>query len=233
MNPAMAFLGIDSATTNGSIALAEAGRIVREDRLEERARHARDLLERIDHLLADTGRTPGDLRGIGVAVGPGSFTGVRIGMATGKGMAYALGIGLAGISTLEALARAAQPVVGASSGPIRPVIDAGRGEVYAALFRCDTGEPVRADADRSWRPADLAGDIGEAVVLVGNGTALLCEARPDLRRRARIIEPCPLLGGAIARWVACAIAPERGYQSGALRPNYVRPTDAEATRRRI
>lgn len=226
------YLGIDTATPRGSIALADAARTESEVRLQERAWHARDLLEQIDGLLERAGHAASDLIGIGVAVGPGSFTGVRIGMATGKGMAYALGIGLAGLSTLEALALAARFERDENGGRLWPVIDAGRGEVYIAEFECEAEGVRRISPDRSRPPDALDADPSGAVTLVGSGAALIMNADEAIRRRATVLEPDPPLAGAIARWAAGRIRPERGFEAGTLNPNYVRPSDAEATRRR-
>jgi len=227
----MMFLGIDTATVRGSIALADAQRIECEVRLEARAWHARDLLEQIDGMLERLGHAPAGLNGIGVAVGPGSFTGVRIGMATGKGMAYALNIGLAGLSTLEALALAARFDRKMDSGRLCSAIDAGRGEVYCAEFECVADGVRRLSPDRSRAPNALEIDLSGPVTLVGNGAALVMEADEAIRRAGAIHEPAPSLAGAIARWAAGRILPERGYQAGTLNPNYVRPSDAEVTRR--
>jgi tRNA threonylcarbamoyladenosine biosynthesis protein TsaB len=228
----MLLLGIDTATVRGSIALADGKRTEYEVRLEARAWHARDLLEQIDGMLKSAGHAPSDLNGIGVAVGPGSFTGVRVGMATGKGMAYALGIGLAGLSTLEALALAACFGRNAAGGRLCPVIEAGRGEVYFAEFECEGAGVRRLSLDRSRPPHALDADSSGALTLVGSGAGLVMKADETIRRRATMLEPDPPLAGAIARWAAGRIMPERGYEAGTLNPNYVRPSDAEATRRR-
>ncbi|HET6277717.1 MAG TPA: tRNA (adenosine(37)-N6)-threonylcarbamoyltransferase complex dimerization subunit type 1 TsaB [Candidatus Polarisedimenticolia bacterium] len=228
----MLFLGIDTATVRGSIALADGKLTECEVQLEARAWHARDLLEQIDGMLMRAGHAPSDLNGIGVAVGPGSFTGVRIGMATGKGMAYALGIGLAGLSTLEALALAARFERKESSGRLCPIIEAGRGEVYFAEFECEADGVRRLSPDRSRPPHALDTDSSGALTLVGSGAGLVMQADETIRRRATVIDPAPSLAGAIARWAAGRIMPERGYEAGTLNPNYVRPSDAETTRRR-
>ncbi len=201
--------------------------------LLERSGHARDLLARIDEILRGAGATPADLAGIGVAVGPGSFTGIRVGMATAKGLAYSLGIGLEGISTLEAIARAALRAGGDPGEGICAVMEAGRGELYAALFRVERGEVVRTTPDRSWRPAALVEAIPERFVLAGDGAlTAVREAAGSGHGPLRAVEDLPLLAGPIALWASVAIAPDTGYRPGSLGPNYVRPSDAEATRRR-
>ena len=229
----MPVLGLDTATARGSVALAESGRLLAEATLPERGEHARVLLSRIDALLAEAGLEARRLTGVGVAVGPGSFTGVRIGMATAKGLAYSLQIPLAGLSTLEALALAAARALPASAGPLCPSIGAGRGEVYAALFRALAGGPVeRLGPDRSWRPRDLAAELPPGTTLVGDGSGITAEAARERGLALAILEPCPALAGAIAVRTGEIILPGEGFRPGELRPNYVRPSDAEAARRR-
>ena len=227
----MPFLGVDTATSRGSIALVSSGRVLVETQLEERARHARDLLLRIDRLLQGIGAGPDDLLGIGVAVGPGSFTGVRIGMATGKGLAYALQIGLAGLSTLQALALAARMGLDERFMTIGPAIDAGRGEIYWALFRTEGDRLVREGPDRSSAPAEVARSLPPRTALVGDGSAAILRETGAGGRDIRPIEPCPLLAGAIAIWASREIAPGTGYRVESLAPNYLRPSYAEAKRR--
>ena len=226
----VACLGIDTATVRGSIALARAGRLLAEAALEERAPHARELLDRIERLLRDAGLAAADLAGIGVLTGPGSFTGVRIGMATGKGMAWGLGIPVLGLSSLLALALAAVARGGAAA--LCPVLQAGRGELYAALFAVEQGGLVRLWEDRAWRPAELVAGLDEGTVLVGDGVAAALEAAGAAGRRLGAVEPSPSLAGAIALRAAATLRPGSGYAIGSLAPNYIRPTDAEAARPR-
>ncbi len=229
----MPYLGLDTATARGSVALALPGEILAEAALQERAGHARDLLSRIDELLKARGLKARDLIGIGVAAGPGSFTGIRVGMATAKGLAYALQIGLAGISTLEAIARETRRAHLEPAGGICATMEAGRGEIYAALFRAEAGEPLRSTPDRSCRPADLVADLPEGVMLAGDAAERIwLMARQRGRALVAPLVPCPLLAGAIALWAGSAIAPGAGYPMGSPGPNYVRPSDAEAARRR-
>ena len=198
-----------------------------EEALSAGGLHARDLLTSIEGLLGHAGIAASGLRGIGVAVGPGSFTGVRVGMATAKGLGFALDVPVEGLSTLEALALAAA-TGGARGGHICPVLDAGRGEIYAALFRVRPVGVERLEADRAWKPADLAAAIPADTVLAGDGTAALLSAT---RHPHPVIE-APLLGATIAGWVG-GMNPDGGrYRAGGLGPNYVRPSDVETSRRR-
>jgi tRNA threonylcarbamoyladenosine biosynthesis protein TsaB len=227
----MTVLGIDTATSRGSVALARPGEVLAAVALIERGAHARDLLPEIDGLLQRSGLRPSGLHGIAVTVGPGSFTGVRVGLATAKGLAYSLGIGLAGLSTLEALARAAVPERGVAPPRVCAAIEAGRGEVYAALFRIENGEPARETADVSRRPADLVREIPSGTLVVGDGSAVLERAARELGLDIEVIDPWPPLAGPVALWGCRTLLPGTPYRPGAARPNYVRPSDGEAVKR--
>src|SRR5262245_27324017 len=165
-------LGIDTATRRPSIALAgPATSALR--RLPEGAWHARSLLPAIETLLDAAGLSKEDLGGIGVAGGPGSLTGVRSGLETAERSGFALGIPVVGMSTLEAMARAGAPGIGAAAKAVCPVIEAGRGEIYGAVFSVAPTGIVRIDADAAWRPEDLARRLAPGTVVSGDGTATL------------------------------------------------------------
>jgi tRNA threonylcarbamoyladenosine biosynthesis protein TsaB len=224
-------LGIDAASVSGSVALARPAGILKEVALAERGAHAHDLLGRIDDLLEHAGLRPDDLRGIAATLGPGSFTGVRVGLATGKGLAYALGIPLVGLSTLDALARATVVQGGEAAISLWAVVDAGRGEVYAALFRITDGEPVRETADRSVRPEDLVPSLSPGARIVGDAAEKVGRIATEAGKPMVVIAPCPLLAGPLALWGSRTLAPGASYEPGGPRPNYVRPSDAVARHR--
>lgn len=226
----MIVLGIDTATRRSSVALARAGRIASLVHLDGQDGRAGDLLARLDELLTGAELRPADLRGIAVTVGPGSFTGVRIGMATAKGLAYSLDVPLAGLSTLEALARAALPSAADAPG-LCAVLEAGKGEVYAALFRREGADLRRETEDRSWKPRDLVREIPAGTVLVGDAVATLRREAGWDGANLQGIEPQPALAGAVALWGGTTLGAGGGYETGGLRPNYVRPSDAKKARR--
>ncbi len=133
------FLGLDTATEFLTLALWNAadGVVARsEERLQRE--HAQRVLPAIDALLKGVGSRPEDLSGIGVGVGPGSYTGLRIGLATASGLARALGVSLAGCDTLAAIAARG---LGAGQTAVA-VLEAGRGNVYAGSYRSE-GATVR------------------------------------------------------------------------------------------
>jgi len=227
----VAVLGIDTATPRGSVALASQEGILTTAALLERGAHARDLVPSIDRLLAEAGLRPADLQALVVTVGPGSFTGVRVGLATAKGFAYALDVPLAGLSTLEALARATTPEGTGTAPALCAAIEAGRGEVYAALFGTEAGEAIRETADRSYRPADLARLLRPGTRVVGDAASTVGRAAREEGRDVQVIESWPLLAGALALWGCRTQPPGARYLPGQPPPNYVRPSDAEASRR--
>src|SRR5437016_12759737 len=97
-------LAVETSTLAGGVALLDGDRLVGEYLLDVRATHSERLMPAIDRLLADAGWAPGDLQGLAVAVGPGSFTGLRIGLSAIKGLALALAIPIAAVPTLDAMA---------------------------------------------------------------------------------------------------------------------------------
>ena len=168
----MIVLGIETATTICGAALVRDGVLAGEASLDARNVHAERLLEQIDDVLRGAGCTAADLGGIAVSSGPGSFTGLRIGMSVAKGLAYAGSIPLVGVSTLEALARHAAARAGTGPGvTVLAVLDARRDEVYCQLFRNGEGglEPEGEVADMT--VADLRERIaGRSVLAAGDGT---------------------------------------------------------------
>lgn len=221
-------LGIDTASRRGSVAIDGVTPAAFET-LAEGGRHAGDLLPVIERLLERAGVIRTDLGGIGVVVGPGSFTGLRIGLATAKGLGFALDIAVEGLSTLEAIARAAAlaPEAGGASG-LCALIEAGRGEVYAARFALENGSARRLDADAAWAPADLAASLTPDILLAGDAAPRLLTGDPPPFRALRL----PALAPAVAAWARSVIPEGARYRPGGPPPNYVRPSDPEAPRRR-
>ena len=126
------YLAIDTCTETAGLALLrEDGTLRAELSWHAGRNHTAELHPALQDLLRQTGLTPSDLSGIVVAIGPGSFTGIRVGMATAKGLAMGLGIPMVGVETLEV---AAYPFVW-SGRTVWAVVDAGRGQVSAAAFR--------------------------------------------------------------------------------------------------
>jgi tRNA threonylcarbamoyladenosine biosynthesis protein TsaB len=145
----MTILGIETATAVCGVALLRDGAVLAEESIEERYAHAEKLFGFIDDVLERAGVKLDSLQGIAVSIGPGSFTGLRIGLSVVKGLHLATGIPVVAVPTLEALAwRAAPEVRGTGIERILAVLDARREEVYWQLFDL-TPEGPRALTDVS------------------------------------------------------------------------------------
>lgn len=178
----MKILAFESSAVSASVALIEDERLVAQSFQNCGLTHSRTLLPMAEDQLANCGVSLDEIDAIAVAHGPGSFTGVRIGVATVKGLALGAGKPCVGVSTLEAMAWGAR-VLG---GPLCCVMDARAGQVYNALFTVENGAPRRLCSDRALRLADLGEEIGGApYFLVGDGADLcyntLKERCPGLR----------------------------------------------------
>jgi tRNA threonylcarbamoyladenosine biosynthesis protein TsaB len=163
----MRVLAIECATPQQSVALVEGDRVVAESSyLAEGPRGGR-LMPAVDAVMRKAGWVPREIDVVAVSVGPGSFTGVRVGVATAKGLALGTGARLVGVSTLEALAEG-YPV---PNVVVCALLDAYRGEVYAALFRRPGERLERLSSDAVMAPEAVATTVGGEVHLIGNGAA--------------------------------------------------------------
>lgn len=167
----MKILVIDTSTASGAVALVEAGKVIAQRQEKYVKAHAKWLMGAIDSLFKDAKAIISDIDLIAVTTGPGSFTGLRIGVTTVKGLSWASGRPIKGVSTLRALAMNVK-------GPalICPVLDARKKELYAALYRADgSGSNLEeVMSDRAISPALLCEEIsrrssGEAIVFLGSG----------------------------------------------------------------
>jgi len=165
-------LAIETSAPTGGVALVTASRVLAERLLDVRVTYSERLLPAIEAMMADSSVGFTDLAGIAVAVGPGSFTGLRIGIATAQGLALATGLPLVPVGTLLALAWNAW----GAGGLIASALDARRGEVYGAAFRRRGGEPVTILEPRAVTPAAFAASLlamEPAGIVVGPGAPLV------------------------------------------------------------
>lgn len=167
----MKILGIDSATLTTGIAVIDDDAVLAEGRHDASGRTA-DMLVTIDEVVKAAGMTPRELDAIAVGAGPGSFTGLRIGMATAKGIAFASGRPLWAVSSLAALALDGQRHHG--SALVAAVLDARRGEVFAGVYDGDTrlgDERVLAPVELAAFLATVLGDRAREVRFAGDALA--------------------------------------------------------------
>ena len=223
----MKILAIDTSTRVGSIAVVEGPLLKAQQILNISATHNQRLLPGIERILADTGWSLDDLDGFAVSIGPGSFTGLRIGLSIVKGFAWATGKPLAAVPTLDALA------VNVSCVPhkICPILDARKGEVYTAVYRRgDEGIPQRLTSYMVIKPAELVALISETTVIVGDG---LLSYGDYLKRELgnRLVLPSPHLNVIHASSVAWLgwhkLRSGESEDVSSCTPLYVRPSEAE------
>ena len=220
-------LAIESATAALSVALLSGEELV--DELSAAAGPAAaTLLPAVDRLLGRAGVTLGELDAFAISIGPGSFTSLRVGIATVKGLAFASDLPIAPVSTLAALARAA----GATDRLVVPMLDARRGEFYAAAYAGASGREIVLP-EGVYTPEALCARIRPPCALVGEGAALCGEAIAAALGSGVALLPPPE-GNARARHVGALGVEQlaRGLQLRAeqLAPHYLRRAEAEVKR---
>jgi tRNA threonylcarbamoyladenosine biosynthesis protein TsaB len=223
----MVVLGVDSATADAVVGVTADGEVVREARVDPgadgRPRHAQVLLAEIERCVDAAGGWERIDR-IAVGIGPGSFTGLRIGIATARGLAQARWLPIAPVGTLAALARGISDA-GGPSGPALPVIDARRDEAFAALYESGGAElwpPFVAPPDQL---AERVRELDEAPLAAGDG-ALRFAAELEAAG-ATVAPPEDPIHRLAARHI-CAIG-EAGVEAPPeqIKPLYLRPPDAK------
>ena len=168
----MKILAFETSAKAASVALMERGKLLGEAYQNTGLTHSQTLMVMAEDLLKACNLTPKDVEAVAVAAGPGSFTGVRIGVAAAKGFAWGGELPCYGGSTLEAMARN----LGAWEGYVVPAMDARRSQVYTAIFHAEKGILTRVEEDMAISLEELKEKIknfSEPVFLVGDG-ALLC-----------------------------------------------------------
>lgn len=193
--------------------------------------HAIPMVER---LLEECGHSIREVEAVVAGRGPGSFTGVRIGIATAKGLAQGLGVPLYGVGTLDAVAER----FAGRDGLLAVLGDAMRHEVYPALFRCEGGSVSRLTPDTVARPGDIAArwaeELDEAVLLAGDGLAKYADVfSAALGARAKIAPPAMWgpTGGSVLQAAWRTGAANGDGRAGAVLPIYTRLSDAEEAER--
>ena len=226
----MLLFAFETSAKAASVALFEGDKLLGEQYQNTGLTHSQTLLTMAQSALGSCGKQPRDVEAVAVAAGPGSFTGVRIGVAAAKGFAWGSQIPCYGVSTLEAMALS----LGLWQGVICCVMDARRSQVYNALFRAEGGKLTRLTEDRAISLEELKKELKnleESVFLVGDGSnlcyntlqeecALVLPAEHRLHQRAS--------GVALAAQL-CIDAGQEG-NAEALQPNYLRLSQAERER---
>ena len=221
----LTLLGFDTATTACSAALWVGGDVIAHRRVEAGGRHAETLVPMLREVAGAGDTTLAAVDRFAVTVGPGSFTGIRIGLATARGLALALKRPLIGLSTLEVLA--AGVLAAEHDGPVLAALDAGRGRLYAQLFDRSLdalSEPQALHAEALPGHVAAAGN-GEPVVVAGTGRdAAVAALAPAIDARPATGSPTPDARVLVRR--AAARADTEGDNGAAVRPLYLREAGA-------
>lgn len=222
----MLILGIDTSTTTGGVALVSDERLIANYQLDVTMTHSARLFPAIDAIFRDAQLALNNLNGIAVAIGPGSFTGLRIGVAAAKSLAYLNKIPLIGISTLEALAYP----FSSTYLFICPILDALRGEVYAAGFQAQHGRLDRIFEDLVSPIPDLLSQLHLPCLFTGNGLTKHQQEIKNILGEKAIFVPLNLqivLPSSIAELGLQKLA--AGIQDDPLKlePRYLRRPEAE------
>jgi tRNA threonylcarbamoyladenosine biosynthesis protein TsaB len=226
----MKVLALESATLSGGAALVDGERLLGEVTLDVAVTHSERLMAAVDRLVADCGLSPHDLDGLAVSIGPGSFTGLRVGIATVKGLGLALDLPIAAVPTLDALAGR----LPFADAPVCPILDARKKEVYLSLYRWRESGMAR-EWDYLALPPELAAARLEApVILLGDGIEA---CRPWLERLGAGVRVAPAAqrlpsAAVVAGLGRAALAAGAGVDAETLAPLYLRPSEAELKARR-
>ena len=222
----MLILGIETSTKTGSVAIVSEEGVVAQYSLNIEVTHSERLMSTVDRVLKDTGVIMSQFDGFAVAVGPGSFTGLRIGIAAVKGLALATGKPVSAVPTLLALAWN----LPYAAYPVCPLLDARKNEVYAALYKFEGDACVQVMPETTIPLPDLAGKLSGDILFTGEAAQLYRrEIEKQLGARARFAPRATALPSA-------AVVAELGLESlksgarmdaDSLTPLYIRRPEAE------
>jgi len=218
-------LTLDTTTRVGGIALTRGSELLAEYSCLVPGHHTDWLLQGIAHTLADCQVKLDELTAIGVVRGPGAFTGLRVGVATAKGLAIGLGLALVGVSSLQAMAAGIT-----SELPVCVLLDARKQEVYAGVYQTSVFPPVPLGPEQVVSPEKLLQSLSGEVLFVGDGALAYRELIASrYGNRARFVAPPGdrLRPGAAAALVFAAWQRGEVTSPGELNPLYIRASEAE------
>ena len=224
----MLLLAFETSAKAASVALFDGEKLLAEQYQNTGLTHSQTLMVMAEDVLKQCGKTPQEVQAVAVANGPGSFTGVRIGVAAAKGFAWAAEIPIYGVSTLEAMARG----LGIYEGYVCPVMDARREQVYNALFYVNQGVITRQTPDRAIALADLKNELKtleKPIFLVGDGSILCYNTLQNDVPNLILPAEWRLHQRAVGVGLA-ALAQEKPDDPAGLSPNYLRLSQAERER---
>jgi tRNA threonylcarbamoyladenosine biosynthesis protein TsaB len=222
-------LGLDTGTSNAYLGIVSGGRMLASVAHPAKS-HGSDLPESVASLMGEAGLKFDNLAGIAVGIGPGSFTGLRVGLSYVKGIALATRIKVVGVPSLDVIALCAAGEPDTDSGAtICPVIDARKGEVYTSLYHVSGDALERMTDDRVVKIELLIEELGGKVVFAGEAKAEeACEHFRRIGGRGEVVGSArlQLIGGFIAAIGAARVVEGDVEPIIGLEPRYVRPPDA-------
>lgn len=226
----MFVLGIESATPVAGVAVVHRGGVLAERLVNNKKTHSGHLLPMIKAVIEEAGLSPGDIGGVAVSSGPGSFTGIRIGMSTAKTLAQVWGVPVVGVSTLDALAH---PLAGLAS-LVCPVLNARKNEVYTSVYDGLGGLLRNLTGPRALKPEELADLLARwperAVAFLGDGVGQYQGRLTELLGDRALFAPLAISlprGSTVADLGLIKLMQGQGTGPLTLLPNYVRLSEAE------
>lgn len=225
----MLVLAVDTTTPGGSVALLDDDTLLGEVNIESAATHSARLLRSVDLLLGAQGRTVRDVDAFAVAAGPGSFTGIRIGLGAVKALALASGRPVAPVSTLLALAT---KLASDGSKLVAPLLDAKKGEIYAALFEAGPKGLAEIVPQGAYAPDAFFARLParRVVAFAGSGLALVrARLLSSVRDKARFPKRSAFIASEVGRIGRGLVLQGKGVDAAALEPIYFRRSQAEET----
>lgn len=225
----MNILAVDTSALTATVAVMKNGVTVFENNITNALTHSETLMPMIDYALNSVKLSVGDIDLFAVSCGPGSFTGIRIGVSAIKALAYATGKNVFGMNTLEALAYNIPLVEGV---PICPIMDARRSQVYNAIYKFKDGKAYTVVEPRALSVEELCAQISEKTIFVGDGVNVYRDKIATLCGDKAVFAPAHLtLQKASSVAYAASMADENEYLTPeALEVIYLRKSQAERER---
>ena len=228
----MKILALETSAKAVSAAVTEDGRVLASGYQDTGLTHSRTLMPIVEHIMKNAEITMAEISAVAVAVGPGSFTGIRIGVSAAKGLAFAASIPAVGVSTLAAMARNAA----FADGLVVCAMDARRNQIYNALFEAKNGALTRLTPDRAIGLDELSEELrgdSRPKIVVGDGGRLCAEALAAADVACRLAPPHLVMQHAVSVALEAEEAARKGGLVSAqeLLPVYLRPPQAERLRK--
>ncbi|MDD8020490.1 MAG: tRNA (adenosine(37)-N6)-threonylcarbamoyltransferase complex dimerization subunit type 1 TsaB [Acidobacteriota bacterium] len=223
----MLVLSLDTTTSYGSVALVSEKKLIAEINYLSPSTHSRQVFEALELVLKISGKSLNELDGLAIASGPGSFTGIRIGLSLAKALALASGLPVAAVSSLQALA---MKLILPGVRMISPLIDARKGQVFACVYQVENSRLKEILPAGVYEPEQFLAMIpgGQPVYFIGTGAdAYLPLIKNKLGQQAVMEERSYYLAAEIGRLGESILSQGKGLKPGQIEPVYYRPSQVE------